>query len=688
MLIFNIVILYIILQMVYNITKQNVKYNSLGCGNFGWSGDDPSKFNRDKFITLGVLNEERGTDSCGLFVDGKLYRGDDIGQNNEAKFRNMVRKNKFPSPSKIPVIIGHTRNSSRFGVKSIENTHPFMFRKEDGNYFVGSHNGTLQNHNFLAEKYNIDKKDSTGRIKVDSEILLEILSNQNENNNNIRVLQEYEGAAALVMFNSKFPDEVWFWKGYSKKSTHMQPALERPLNVWYDQPGSVYWSSDVRDLETIAGVKHTDENSKIYSIPNNTLCSMKNGKIEKKVEVNRESNRKFTTTYEYERYLKEKDSKKSKGSNHNASNHIVNYRQNRSINNDKDNKDDNATVSLQKLQSKSIFYEKVITTDEKMSPDAIIYEKLRYMKDGKFAKNGVYIYTKQRGLYFLSDSVKKAKEKLNNLTISDLTKTSTNTKMYGNKSDLTLYYIINGIMLKDELDYAVAMDKGPNNLSLSDYSYMSKYPVCHYYTIDDLEENKLDILKTNNEMFVNKIISNGAVCYYNCFNPIASNYTYLVKRGSISNKTIKLTLNKLPHGNVMLDEDDFGKDNNFVENLNKSIKEIQNKEEREFTDESVDFNDEELYNKYYDFEQSMRDAFEIGKSIIIDHPDQYDHSLNLMNWIDEAEKNFEPISVYIKNSILEESNEDETEDEDEYDYDEDYINENIGELYHQFGPKR
>jgi len=673
MLIFNIILLFLISTMLSNLIRPNSNKNILSCGNFGWTGDDVSKFNRDKFITLGILNESRGTDSCGIFVDGELYRGDNIGSNNEAKFRDMMIKHKFPNPKDIPVIIGHTRNSSRGGTKSVENTHPFKFIMEDGKYFIGAHNGTLKNHSFLAEKYGIDERDN-GRLKVDSEILLEILSKQKDDNSNknIKVLQEYTGRAALVMFSEREPENVWFFKGKSKVDTWANAIteVERPLHYWYDQEGSMYWSSLPEHLEIIAGKRHTEEDVEIYTFPDNGLVAVKGGRLGKAIDIDRTKNKKYSTMVEYNRALKDKEKKKTKYVRKEEE-PKENHRKKTIVKNHLGNSEGLTETEI--LQSKSIFFEKILRTCDELDDNSLRYERLRYMNGDSFAKNGVYIYSKQRGLIYVSDSITKTREILKDYKIISHNSKSNISKVFGDCSDLTLYYLYNGLMLKNEHDYIVCMDSADNFFTNSQMSHMSKYPVCHYYTGNELTVNKHEILESKKDEYKNKIIANGEICLYDYFKPIGSTYSYVVRNGMLDNSSIKMVPNPVDDKDKILDENDSIKSGDFKKNIQNVLKNTI--KETDTDDEESELDDEDLYNKYDDFINAMDESIEIGKSIVFEHPEKYDQELNIAEWLDNFEKSYKPIKNYIESTIFEndcdscgEVDEDEQLDEEEYTY--------------------
>ena len=104
---------------------------------------------RRLLLSMGMANEERGTDNCGIAV-GKEIK---VGGGVQSKFREFYIANKkeidelLNTPSK-PVII-HTRRSATWNVGS-DYAHPFWFgfkepTPEIENYIVGCHNGIVTN---------------------------------------------------------------------------------------------------------------------------------------------------------------------------------------------------------------------------------------------------------------------------------------------------------------------------------------------------------------------------------------------------------------------------------------------------------------------------------------------------------------------------------------------------------------
>ena len=124
------------------------------CGIFGFaSNKNDKKFAVDKFAMLGIFNDKRGGDSCGAFIDGEINWGVDKSK----LFINFIRDTPFVSSFKdthVDIAVGHCRKAS-VGTIGLSTAQPVEIRNEDTNEieFVFTHNGTLLNHQELADKY-------------------------------------------------------------------------------------------------------------------------------------------------------------------------------------------------------------------------------------------------------------------------------------------------------------------------------------------------------------------------------------------------------------------------------------------------------------------------------------------------------------------------------------------------------
>ena len=247
------------------------------CGIFAHAGLKPGQFNKDKFDKLGILNEVRGKDSCGVSVDGKIQ----VGVDKTKIYRDFIANMNISVPTEIPIVIGHTRMST-VGGNTSANAHPFGFGGCDNGEkygFIGVHNGTLLNHHDLALKHGIStkvEKNGVERSKIDSEILLEILYKTG----NFKVFSQYNGAAATVFYNVEEPDVVYCFHGKSRVYDQIgNPVEERPLYYYKESKNSLYISSLECSLRTIGG-----DNNTIGEFEHNTVYKITNGDIDNAVK--------------------------------------------------------------------------------------------------------------------------------------------------------------------------------------------------------------------------------------------------------------------------------------------------------------------------------------------------------------------------------------------------------------------
>lgn len=203
------------------------------CGIFGIITPTPRKFDRRTFCVLGVNNDSRGGDSCGVFID-KNY---EYGVNHNKLFYNFFQDSKvINSTDKCRIAIGHCRKAS-VGAINAANAQPVIIKDEAGNIqFVVMHNGTIVNYKELAAKYipDINITDMT-----DSQVMALIFYHAGYD-----VLGEYIGAGAFVMVDyRKGNPEVFLFKGLSKTYEYSTATtVERPLFLTYNNHEFVFSS--------------------------------------------------------------------------------------------------------------------------------------------------------------------------------------------------------------------------------------------------------------------------------------------------------------------------------------------------------------------------------------------------------------------------------------------------------------
>lgn len=228
------------------------------CGICSIISQEPTKFNINHFNILGTLNDERGGDSCGYFIDGTVNKG----VADLAYFRYFTTKQKYPKYVSIALI--HCRKTSPGYVSNLEQAQPVVIEEDGKCKFVLMHNGTITNIRALATKY-VPDFDTLGLS--DSQILAQIIYKSG-----FKVLEEYEGAAALIMadYRDKKP-KVFVFKG-SSCYNEVNETCERPL-YYAKIEDKIYISSMYYSLYCC------DYTKPIYNVPVNALCEVKNNTL-------------------------------------------------------------------------------------------------------------------------------------------------------------------------------------------------------------------------------------------------------------------------------------------------------------------------------------------------------------------------------------------------------------------------
>lgn len=233
------------------------------CGIFGIVTPKPKKLDLETFCVLGVNNDSRGGDSCGIFIDKKY----EYGVNELKLFYNFFPTSKLlASTDKCSVALGHCRKAS-VGAINEANAQPIVIKDNNGEVqFVLIHNGTIINYKELAAKYIPDINIVN---MTDSQVMAHIFYHKGYN-----VLGEYLGAGAFVMVDYRKGDpDVLLFKGESRVSIYnCVTQVERPLFCSYNNTEFIF--SSIMDY-----LKALRPNREVLTVPTNTLLRIKSGKL-------------------------------------------------------------------------------------------------------------------------------------------------------------------------------------------------------------------------------------------------------------------------------------------------------------------------------------------------------------------------------------------------------------------------
>lgn len=241
------------------------------CGIFGMISKKEKPFNKRAFCTMGVDNDSRGGDSCGIFIDGLV----EYGVDKQKEFIDFFRDSLIlKTATECKVALGHCRKAS-VGKVSVETAQPVVLYNKQGQVdFVLIHNGTIYNYKELANKYipdiNIDGL-------TDSQVMARIFYHAGYD-----ALDEYQGGSVFVIHDYRTNKSLVF-KGASKKYLYAKEAEEeRPLYYcWHN--GRFVFSSI---FETLYAFYYEET---VYTLSPNKLKVIKGDKLKLVKEYSREN---------------------------------------------------------------------------------------------------------------------------------------------------------------------------------------------------------------------------------------------------------------------------------------------------------------------------------------------------------------------------------------------------------------
>lgn len=226
------------------------------CGIGGIINLKKKRFDYQSFCQIGIDNDSRGGDSCGVFIDGKYEYGTASKKYFEMFYKSSDVINETIS-SQIALV--HCRKAS-IGKISEETAQPVVIKNDDGEVeFVVLHNGTIYNYDDLAKKY-IPEIDINGM--TDSQVMARIFYYKGYD-----VLSEYIGGAVfcIVDYREGSPN-VFLFKGASKTASG-KVEEERPF-FFVKTRKSFYFSSISTTLYTFG------KDVCVFKLSPNILCKV------------------------------------------------------------------------------------------------------------------------------------------------------------------------------------------------------------------------------------------------------------------------------------------------------------------------------------------------------------------------------------------------------------------------------
>ena len=282
------------------------KLDTLNCGIGGYIGNN---FNKYKFNILGLYNDTRGGDSCGVFVGKDDNKSVYYGHDKTKLYKNFVESGglKDVNLESPDFALLHCRKASVGGV-SLATAQPVVIRDGLGKVvFSMIHNGTLVNYKELADKYHVPYNLN----ETDSQIFCKTVYKAGYD-----VLSEYDGAGAFIFWDSRDgKDTIKLFKGASLFYQNDKALyVERPLYC-IREDNSFWFSSMKESLEFI-----NEGESKIEDITTNILFTIRNGNVIAEDHIDRSDKKqseKLQVNWEKNRELNAKNQKNNYNNDYN-----------------------------------------------------------------------------------------------------------------------------------------------------------------------------------------------------------------------------------------------------------------------------------------------------------------------------------------------------------------------------------
>lgn len=232
-------------------------------------------FDYSTFCNLGILNDERGGDSCGFFIDGHTEYG--FGK-EDSFFTYFFQKSEFlQTLEKSSVALGHCRKAS-IGSINKESAQPVVIANKKGKpEFVLLHNGTISNYKELAKKYIPEENIAS---LTDSQVMALIFYHTGYD-----ALSEYDGSAVFVVADyRKKSNGLYLYKGASKKNFWDKDiSEERPLFYCLENERLTFSSLRFGLKANRRGIPiYSLETNKLFKFNGSELVLVKNIKREQK----------------------------------------------------------------------------------------------------------------------------------------------------------------------------------------------------------------------------------------------------------------------------------------------------------------------------------------------------------------------------------------------------------------------
>ncbi len=240
------------------------------CGLVGFYPKKNKQVDLSKLYPLWVLNEERGTHSCGIAFGPNR----EVGVFNSSKARDLISSthSKIIATNLVnQPIICHTRHATN-GAHTEKNAHPFRWhRTTEDNFFMFAHNGVIRSLYDFKKTLGMHRH-TESLMEIDSQVLgLAMYDAYTNLLTEKEILTQYEGNAAFLCYDSNNVFKAW--KGANNE------VEERPL-YYVETKDGWYFCSIELSLSLVFL-------QKAIEVPDNTLITFSNNKLQSSVVYKR-----------------------------------------------------------------------------------------------------------------------------------------------------------------------------------------------------------------------------------------------------------------------------------------------------------------------------------------------------------------------------------------------------------------
>ena len=248
------------------------------CGIAGFlSKDNITSIEKLYFKYIAIQQDSRGGDGAGLgyFNSDKnpiILKGSAKDEIPLSKVEELFCLEQFVPDTNSMLV--HARRTTRAST-SKKNSHPFVYKKENGHHIIMVHNGTVFNYKNIATKIKFPEKEDF----VDSKVIAYAIAKGVLYD----IYPEIMGTMALVWMDTEYPNTL---SVLVKSATDDNTKSSRPLH-FYRNKNAVYISSDYQPLHVVRSLITSPGMTmdKIYSFPLDTHIHVTYNKLTKIKEL-------------------------------------------------------------------------------------------------------------------------------------------------------------------------------------------------------------------------------------------------------------------------------------------------------------------------------------------------------------------------------------------------------------------